>query len=329
MKTNKILTTLAGVMLLAAAMSGCGKEAAPAAAPEAAEKTTYKVGVCQLVQHAALDAATQGFQDALTELLGDAVTFDVQNAQGDSATCATIANTFVANEYDLMLGNATPALQACSTASDTIPIIGTSVTSFEAALDITMDENGCTGMNVTGTNDLAPLDEQASLLMQLCPDAKNVAILYCSAEANSVYQAENIRPCFEEAGLNCELYTFADSNDLQAVAQSAVDASDVLFIPTDNTAASNMGLIDNVARPAKIPVIVGEEGMCQNGGLASLTIEYYGIGHRAGELAYEILVNGADPATMPVENPTTFVPVYNAEIADELGIEMPADFKAL
>ena len=222
---------------------------------------SYRVGVCQLVQHVALDAATQGFQDALTAKLGDAVTFDVKNASGDSNTCSTIVNGFISDGVDLIMANATPALQAAVAATGDIPILGTSVTDYATALDID-DWNGATGMNVSGTSDLAPLEQQAEMLRELFPDAKKVGLLYCSAEPNSKYQADVITGYLEAMGYACTAYTFADSNDVASVAQNACDGSDVLYIPTDNTAASCTEAIRNVIEPAKMPVIAGEEGIC-------------------------------------------------------------------
>ena len=349
MKQNvkKLLAVFAAASLAAATLMGCGSgsdtkqttetPAAETSSTEAAgeteasaDGTVYNIGICQLVQHDALDRATQGFQDALVDLLGeDAVNFDVQNAQGDSQTCATIANQFVASGYDLIMANATASLQACANATSDIPVVGTSITSFASALDIELDENACTGINVTGTNDLAPLDEQAKMLADLFPDVKQVGILYCSAEVNSVYQAEHIAEYFDEMNINHKDYSFSDSNDLQSVVTVAVSECDVLYIPTDNTAASNTSVIDNVARPAGVPVIAGEEGICKGCGLATLSISFYDIGYRAGEQAYDILVNGADPAAMTVEDPASVTRMYNADIAADLGIEFGDDYNVL
>lgn len=281
------------------------------------------------MQHDALDRATQGFEDALTEKLGDNVEFDYQNAQGDSPTCATIANQFVSDGDDLIMANATPAIQACSNATTDIPVVGTSCTSFASALNIELDDNNCTGMNVTGTDDLAPLDEQAQMVKDLFPDASQVGILYCSAEVNSVYQAENIEKAFDDLGIAYKEYTFSDSNDLQSVCTTAVSESDVLYTPTDNIVAANTELIDSIARPAKVPIVAGEESQCIEAGLCSLSIDFYDIGYRAGEMAYDILVNGEDPATMPIEDPQTVKKVYNPEIAEDLGITMPDDYEAI
>ena len=260
---------------------------------------TYSVGVSQLVQHVALDAATQGFVDALTEKLGDAVTIDVQNASGDSNTCSTIVNTFIANDVDLIMTNATPALQAAVAATGDIPILGTSVTDYATALDID-DWAGHTGMNVSGTSDLAPLKEQAEMLQELFPEAKKVGLLYCSAEPNSKYQVEVITEYLTELGYECTEFTFADSNDVASVTQNAADNSDVLYIPTDNTAASCTEAIRNVLEPAGVPAVVGEEGIAAGCGVAALAINYYDLGNTTGEMAYEILVDGADVSTMDV-----------------------------
>ena len=295
----------------------------------AVAEATYTVGVCQLVQHPALDAATQGFQDALTEKLGaDAVTIDVQNASGDSNTCSTIVNGFVSDNVDLIMANATPALQAAMAATGEIPILGTSVTDYATALDID-DWTGATGINVSGTSDLAPLDQQAAMLSELFPDAKVVGLLYCSAEPNSKYQVDVITGYLTELGYECVEYTFADSNDVASVAQSACDGSDVLYIPTDNTAASCTEAIRNVVEPAMKPVIAGEEGICKGCGVATLSISYYDLGYATGEMACEVLVNGADVATLPVAFAPNVTKEYNAELAELLGVEIPEDYVAI
>ena len=294
----------------------------------AVAEETYRVGVCQLVQHVALDAATQGFQDALTEKLGDAVEFDVQNASGDSNTCSTIANTFVSNNVDLIMANATPALQAAVAATGDIPILGTSVTDYATALDMD-DWTGATGMNVSGTSDLAPLDQQAAMIKELFPDAGTVGLLYCSAEPNSKYQADVITGYLTKLGYACESYTFADSNDVASVTQSACDGSDVIYIPTDNTAASCTEAIRNVVEPAGVPVIAGEEGICKGCGVATLSISYYDLGYATGEMAYEILVNGADVAAMEVRFAPNVTKEYNAELCELLGVAVPEDYAAI
>ncbi len=289
---------------------------------------TYRVGVCQLVQHVALDAATQGFRDALTEKLGDAVSFDVQNASGDSSTCSTIVNTFVSGGVDLIMANATPALQAAVAATGDIPILGTSVTDYATALDID-NWSGATGMNVSGTSDLAPLDQQAEMLHELFPDAKTVGLLYCSAEPNSKYQVDVITGYLTALGYVCVEYTFADSNDVASVTQNACDGSDVLYIPTDNTAASCTEAIRNVVEPAGKPVIAGEEGICAGCGVATLSISYYDLGYATGEMAYEVLVNGADISAMNVRFAPNVTKEYNAELCGLLGIQVPDDYVAI
>lgn len=293
-----------------------------------AEGTTYQIGICQLVQHVALDAATQGFQDALTEKLGDAVIFDVQNASGDSNTCSTIMNTFVSNNVDLIMANATPALQAAVAATGDIPVLGTSVTDYATALDIS-DWSGATGINVSGTSDLTPLDQQADMLQELFPDAKKVGLIYCSAEPNSKYQVDVIKGFLEAKGYECTEYTFADSNDVASVTQNACDGSDVLYIPTDNTAASCTEAIRNVVEPAMIPVIAGEEGICRGCGVATLSISYYDLGYATGEMAYEVLVNGADVASMDIRFAPNVTKEYNAELCGLFGISVPEDYIAI
>ena len=289
---------------------------------------SYTIGICQLVQHVALDAATQGFQDALKAKLGDSVTFDVKNASGDSNTCSTIANSFVSNNVDLIMANATPALQAAVAATGDIPILGTSVTDYATALDID-NWTGATGVNVSGTSDLAPLDQQAAMLHELFPDAKTVGLLYCSAEPNSKYQVDVIKGYLTEMGYTCTEYTFADSNDVASVAQNACDGSDVLYIPTDNTAASCTEAIRNVVEPAMKPVIAGEEGLCAGCGVATLSISYYDLGYATGEMAYEVLVNGADISAMDVRFAPNVTKEYNAELCELLGVVIPEDYTAI
>ena len=296
-------------------------------APAFAEDA-YRVGICQLVQHVALDAATQGFQDALTEKLGDKITFDVQNASGDSNTCSTIVNNFISANVNLIMANATPALQAAVAATGDIPILGTSVTDYATALDIG-DWTGATGMNVSGTSDLAPLDQQAAMLNELFPDAKVVGLLYCSAEPNSKYQVDVITGYLADMGYECVEYTFADSNDVASVTQSACDGCDVIYIPTDNTAASCTEAIRNVVEPAAKPVIAGEEGICKGCGVATLSISYYDLGYATGEMASEVLANGADVATMDVRFAPNVTKEYNAELCALLGVTVPEDYAAI
>ena len=288
----------------------------------------YKVGICQLTQHEALDAATKGFRDALTERLGDQVVFDEQNASGESTNCTTIVSKFVSDKVDLILANATPALTAATEATSTIPIVGTSITDYATALAIS-DWNGKTGINVTGTADLAPLKDQAAMIKELVPDAKTVGILYCSAEPNSKYQSDIVEAELKALGYEVKVYTFVDSNDVLAVTQSAVQNCQALYIPTDNTAASNTDLINSVAEPAKVPIIAGEEGICKGCGIATLSISYYDIGYKAGLMAYEILVNGANPAEMEIAYADSTTKKYIADRAAAIDVTIPDGYEAI
>ena len=323
---------LALVMLLG--LAACGSKTEPAADGSAAEAVTPKddafvVGICQLVQHEALDAATQGFKDALIKEFGeDGVVFDEQNAAGDPATCSTICDGFVTEGVDLILANATPALQAAATATDSIPVLGTSITEYGVALDLD-NFNGVVGTNVSGTSDLAPLDEQAKMVTELCPDAKTVGILYCASEANSVYQAEVVKSELEKAGLTVNVYTFSDSNDVAAVTGTACDECDALYIPTDNTAASCTEAINNVAQPAGVPIIAGEEGLCKGCGIATLSISYYELGVATGEMAAKILKGEANVAEMEIGYDPNPVKKYNPELVEALGLTVPEGYVAI
>ncbi|MDO5415676.1 MAG: ABC transporter substrate-binding protein [Lachnospiraceae bacterium] len=304
-----------------------GKETAEAAEAEKTDET-YTVGICQLVQHDALDAATKGFRDAITEALGDAVTFDEQNAQGDSNTCSTIINSFVSDDVDLILANATPALQAAQAGTKDIPVLGTSVTEYGVALGID-DFAGTVGGNISGTSDLAPLDEQAAMLQELFPDAKQVGLLYCSAEANSQYQVDTVKAALEEKGYTCEYYAFSDSNDLSAIVTKASTECDVIYVPTDNTAAANTEIINNICQPAGVPVIAGEEGICKGCGVATLSISYYDLGVATGKMAVKVLTGEADIAEMPIEYAPQFTKKYNKTICDALGVTVPEGYTAI
>lgn len=328
MKIKKLSAIVLAGTMTALALTGCGGADKTAQNDGANGDKVYKIGLCQLVQHEALDKATEGFQDALKEKLGDNVEFDLQNAAGDSATCATIVNQFVSSGDDLIFANATPALQAAAAATSDIPIIGTSITDYATALDID-NWTGTTGRNITGTADLAPLSEQAGMFKELIPDAKKVGLLYCSSEANSKYQVDIVSEELTKLGYECTPYAFADSNDAAAVTTTACDESDALYIPTDNTAAANTEIIANIANPANIPIIVGEEGICRGCGIATLSISYYSIGRIAGEMAYDILVNGADPSTMEIRYADDLTKKYMKDRAATLGITIPEGYEEL
>jgi putative ABC transport system substrate-binding protein len=342
-KHSRVLAALlAGMMALS--MGACGgststddsdsaqadTSAATAESSDSGSDQTYTIGICQQLEHDALDAATQGFQDALTEKLGDNVTFDLQNAQGEQANAATIVNGFVSSNVDLIMANGTTALQCAASATSDIPILGTSITNYPTALGIDLDSwTGASGTNVSGTSDLAPIDEQEDMLVALLPDAKTVGILYSSSEANSVYQANLFEAALEEDGIEYKEYTASDSNDITAVVQSAISEVDAIYVPTDNTMAANTETINNITLPAGIPVIAGEEGICRGCGIATLSISYYDIGYKTGEMAYDILVNGADISTMDVEFAPNITKEYNPDICEQLGITIPDDYETV
>ena len=317
-----ISLVLAAVMALSLVACGSGNKD-----KDTGDKT-YKVGVVQLVQHEALDAATKGFTDALKEALGDKVEVVEKNASGDSNNCSTIVNGFISDKVDLIMANATPALQAAASATSTIPILGTSVTDYATALEIA-DWTGTVGGNISGTSDLAPLDKQAAMLQELFPNAKKVGMLFCSSEPNSKYQVDEVTKLLSAAGITCTEYTFTDSNDVSSVTQKACDDSDVLYIPTDNTAASNTEAIANVVLAANTPVIAGEVGICRGCGVATLSIDYYELGKITGQMAAKILTGEADISTMPVEFAPAATKQANMANCEKLGITVPADYTAL
>ena len=333
MKKKLSALLLAGLMTLSLAACGSAPAANPSSNPEGsstepADGKTYTVGICQYVQHEALDAATQGFKDALVEALGEGVVeFKESNASGENANCAPIINDFVSSNVNLILANATAPLTAAASATAEIPILGTSVTDYATALE--MDEwTGTTGRNISGTTDLAPLDGQADMIKELFPDAKNVGLLYCSAEANSQYQVDEMTKYLTDLGYTCTPFSFTDTNDVASVTQAACDASDVIYIPTDNTAASNTEAIANVVLPAKKPVVTGEQGICKGCGVATLSIDYYELGQITGQMAARILTGEADISATPVESAPNVTKMYNAANCDALGITIPSGYTA-
>ena len=317
----KKITALLCAVVMVLSLAACGSNG-----DKASDSKHYTIGICQLVQHEALDAATKGFRDAITDALGaENVTFDEQNAAGDSATCATICNGFVSSGVDLILANATGALQAAAAATKDIPILGTAVTEYGVALGID-NFGGTVGGNISGTSDLAPLDQQAAMLTELFPDAKNVGIIYCSGEANSVYQADVVKAALEKSGCTVNVYKFADTNDVVSVTAAACDANDVLYIPTDNTAAS---CAEAIKSAAKKPIIAGEEGICKGCGVATLSIDYYELGRTTGEMAVKILKGEADISTMAIEYYPNPVKKYNPEMATAYNVTIPSDYAAI
>ena len=315
---KKIIAMLLAVMMVLsmAACASSGDEAQQGGE----QKDKYKIGICQFLPHPALDAATKGFKEAVIAELGEAnVTFDEQNAAGEASNCTTIVNGLVASNVDLIMANATPAVAAAYNATEDIPILGTSVTEYGVALGIE-NFSGVTGMNVSGTSDLADLSKQAEMILQWVPDAKNVGLLYCSAEANSKYQVNEVKRILEEKGLTCELFAFADTSDLMAVTQNAADFADVIYVPTDNTVANNATAIDSICRPAGIPIIAGESGICGKCGIATMSIDYYDLGYATGKMAVRILRDGEDISKMKIEYAPEVQYLYNEEICNELGI---------
>ncbi|MEE3420238.1 MAG: ABC transporter substrate-binding protein [Lachnospiraceae bacterium] len=344
MKMYKKVIALCMTAAMSLGLAACGSSSSTTSTASAAASTastaeasstaattsdkTYLVGICQLVQHPALDAATKGFEDELKKELGeDAVKFDEQNAAGDSATATTICTNLVSEKCDLILANATASLQAAAAATKDIPILGTSITEYGVALNID-GFDGTVGGNISGTSDLAPLDQQAAMVKEFVPDAKTLGILYCSAEPNSKYQADEVQKYAEEEGLTVKTYTFSDSNDVTSVTQQACSECDVLYIPTDNTAASCTTAINNVASQAKMPIICGEEGIMSGCGVATLSIDYYGLGQKTGEMAAKILKGESDISTMPIEYYDNPVKEYNPTICEQLGITAPDGYEA-
>ena len=316
------------VMVLALAVCVLAAAVAGGASEKASAEKTYKVGIAQFVQHVALDAATQGFMDALKEELGDKVVFDVQNASGEMNNCATIVNGFVSNKVDLIMANATPPLTAAASATSTIPVLGTSVTEYGVALDID-NFSGLVGTNVSGTSDLAPLDEQAAMIKQWFPSTKKVGLLYCSAEPNSIYQVNTVEKYLTKDGIECRMFSFTDTNDVASVTQKAAAWSDVIYIPTDNTAAANTEAIANVVLSAKVPVIAGEAGICSGCGVATLSISYYDLGVATGKMAAQVLTGAAKISEMPIGYAAQVEKKYNANVCKALGITPLAGYTAL
>ena len=322
MKMKRIVAALLAIMMMATAMVGltsCGE----------ASDGTFTIGICQLVTHDALDAATKGFKDAVIAGLGEEnVTFIEGNGAGEANTCVTIVNDFVSKDVDLIMANATAALQSAANATLDIPILGTSITEYGVALELE-NFDGTVGGNISGTSDLAPLNEQAQMVIDLVPNAKSVAMLYCSAEPNSAYQVKVVKEYLEGKGLTVEDFPFSASNDVATIAAAAAAKCDAIYIPTDNTAASCAETINNTVLPTKTPIICGEAGICSGCGIATLSIDYYNLGKKTGEMAVEILKDGKDISEMPIAYDEAPVKKYNATICKELGIAAPEGYSAL
>ena len=322
MKRLKTLTSALAVGALTLALAACGGESAGGSDTSTSTTgTTYKIGVLQLTEHAALDASNEGFVAALDDA-GIDYEIDQQNAQNDQSACQTIASKLVNDGDDLILAIGTPAAQAVAGATSDIPIIGTAITDFaESGL---VEDNEAPGGNLTGSSDLTPVSDQIDLLQQLVPDVKTVGLLFCTAEANSEIQIQMAEEALDEAGIAHERYTVSSSNEIQQVIESMVGKVDAIYAPTDNTIAAGMATVAMVANENKLPVIVGCDTMVEDGGLASYSINYYDLGYKAGEMAVEILTEGADPAEMPIAylaaDECTLI--ANQATADEVGIDL-------
>ena len=328
MKRLKTLASAVVAGTLALALAACGGNGATtdttdegSSTAEAASGSTYKIGVLQLTEHAALDASNEGFVAALDDA-GIDYEIDQQNAQNDQSACQTIASKLVNDGDDLILAIGTPAAQAVSSATSDIPIIGTAITDFaESGLVASNEEPGG---NVTGSSDLTPVTDQIELLEQLVPDAKTVGLLYCTAESNSEVQISMAEEALDAAGIAHERYTVSSSNEIQQVIESMVGKVDAIYTPTDNTIAAGMATVSMVANENDLPVIVGCDTMVEDGGLASYSINYYDLGYKAGEMAVEILTEGADPAEMPIAylEAEDCQLIANQATADEVGIDI-------
>ena len=300
-------------------IAGCSDKAASGSA--ASSGTTYRIGVLQLTQHSALDAANEGFIRALDES-GISYEADQQNANNEQSACTTVASTFVNDGVDLILAIATPAAQACLNATTEIPIVGTAITDFaESGL---VESNDAPGGNLTGSSDMTPVADQISLLTQLVPDAAQVGLLYCTAESNSEIQIQMAEEALDDAGLGHERYSFSSTNELQTVVETMVGQVDAVYAPTDNTVAAAMAQVASTADAVGIPTIVGCDTMVEDGGTASYSINYRDLGYRAGEMAVQILTEGADPATMPIEylEAEDCTLIANQASADACGVDL-------
>ena len=325
MKCKKILAA-AAACLMVAGLTACGNNNSTPTPSNDGEKV-FQIGIVQLVEHNALDEATRGFKEFLTEKLGDKVQFNVQNAQGEQTNCTTIVNQFVASKVDLIMANATNAVKAAREATSDIPVVGTSVTDYVASGLVASNE--APGANVTGASDMNPVSVQVQLMKTLCPDVKTVGIVINSGEENSAIQAEEAKAAFEAEGFTVKIYSVADTNEIQTVVTAACNEVDAFYEPTDNLIAANVPTMSNITTAAGNPVICGEGGMCDSGFLATYAISYYELGRAAGQQAYDILVNGADPATTPIFffDVSQLTLVVNEQNAADLGITIPESLK--
>lgn len=314
---------IAGGTLGLMALAGCsGSQSASSESGSAASSDkTYKIGVLQLTEHPALDAANEGIVAALDDS-GIKYEIDQQNAQNDQSACATIASKLVGDGDDLIFVIATPAAQAVAAATQDIPIVGTAITDY-AASGLVAD-NDAPGGNLTGSSDMNPVDEQIAMLQKVLPEAKHVGMLYCTAEANSVIQVEMAEAACDAAGLTHDRYTVSSSNEVQSVVESMVGKVDAVYAPTDNTIAAGAAQVGQIAKEGKLPIIAGEENMCMQCGICTLSIDYKELGKMAGQMGVEILTEGKKPAEMAIEHEETaqLTVVKNEDMAEALGIDL-------
>lgn len=303
--------------------AGC-KEKSAASNADSAKK--IKIGIIQLVEHPALDQAYKGFVDGLAAegyVDGDNISIDYQNAQGEQANCVTIANKLVNDRDNLIFAIATPAAQAVANLTKDIPILVSAVTDPKTANLVESNERP--GTNVSGTSDLTPVAAQISLLKRILPDAKKVGLMYCSSEANSIFQIDLAKAACAAEGLEYVEASVSASNEIQQVTQGLVGKVDALYVPTDNMLAAGMANVAMVANQAKLPVICGEEGMVKSGGLATYGINYYELGKQTAKQAVAILRDGANPAEMPIEYLEKCDLAVNHETEAAIGVKVPVE----
>ena len=323
---KKVVALGLALTLALGLVAGCGG----AGDQKPAAKKMYNVGIAQLVEHAALDAANKGFVDGLASKgykEGQNVKFDKQNAQADQSNLQNIAQRFVSNKVDLICAIATPTAQTMANATKDIPIVGTAITDYEAAKLV--KDNKKPGTNVTGTTDMNPVKEQVELALKIMPKAKTLGLIYCSSEVNSQIQAQMAKTAAKAKGLNVLETTVSNVNDIQQAAQNLVGKADVIYVPTDNVLASAMPTLTAITNEAKIPVICGEGGMVKGGGLATLAVDYYTLGFTTGEMAADILAGKAKPADMAIKAQDKFETIINKAEVEKLGLKLPADLEKL
>ena len=323
LKNSKVKALAAGLMLtLALGVMGCGGDKKEA--PKKAEKVN--VGIVQLVEHAALDAANKGFVEGLASKgykEGQNIAYDRQNAQADQSNLQNIAHRFVNNKVNLICAIATPAAQTVANVTSDIPIVATAVTDYKTAKLV--KDNAKPGTNVTGTTDMNPVEQQLDLLLKLVPDAKSVGTIYCSSEVNSQLQIEILKKAAAAKGVTVKEATVSNVNDIQQAARSLVGKVQAIYVPTDNVLASAMPTLVSVTEEAKLPVICGEGGMVKAGGLATLGVDYYKLGFQAGEMAADILSGKSKPADMAIQAQKEFKAMVNLKEAEKIGLKVPED----